>query len=301
MTLLQQIQTEALDTHGDLAALLRRCRILAQRLRLEALKQWVSYELEGYPSDDDLPEYRKIETNLILGLFNGFGGSQIKNAQIPVSDIPETLRELLTHVYFRQGIAEVSQIVSDNEDGIRVPWPVEAVRLVGQGDIYNGFFLMQAYRVVNKSALRGIVDQVQNRILNFVLELESRNPEAGEAIMSTRKIPESEVRNIFNKTIVRGNVQNLAQGNEQVRQIAHQVNAGDFDSLRRALKELGVSSADIRKLHDAVSEDANAGKLAAGPKVKAWLGELALKTGKSAVNAGTAAAITELIKHFFGS
>jgi hypothetical protein len=74
MTLLQQIQTEAVDTHGDLAALLRKCRILAQRLGVDEFKKWVVYELEGYPSQEQPPEYRIIRTPVILGHFSGYGG-----------------------------------------------------------------------------------------------------------------------------------------------------------------------------------------------------------------------------------
>jgi hypothetical protein len=299
MTLLKQIQTDALETHGDLAALLRRCRILAQRLELEELKQWVISELEGYADDESLPAYRKIETNIILGHFNGFGGAQLKNAQIAVSDLPDRLREPLSHVYFREAIAEVAQMLRDNKQGIRAPWPVEAVRLIGQGDMYEGFFLIQAQRVVNSSALRGILDQVQNRILNFVLELDSRDPEAGEAMTKSDSVPAREVRNIFYKTIVRGSVQNLAQGNDTVTQTA--VTAQDFESLSHALTELGISTAEIKKAQAAISEDAAVGNPKPGAKIKAWLGELALKTGKAAVDSTTAAAVAAVIKQYFGT
>jgi hypothetical protein len=301
VTLLQQIQTEALETHGDLAALLRRCRILAQRLNLEELKEWVTSELEGYAQNDTLPAYRKIETNLILAHFNGFAGAQLKNAQIPTTAIPEQLREPLTHVYFHEAIAEIAQMLRDNTDGIRAPWPVEAVRLIGQGDIYQGYFLMQALRVVNNSALRGILDQVQNRILNFALELEAKSPAAGEPIVKPGKGLDSDVRNIFYKTIIRGNVQNLAQGSGSVHQSQYTVSTQDLGSLSRTLAELGILSAEIKKAETAIAEDiAATGKAGPGAKIKAWLGEMALKTGKAAVDSATAAAVTEAVKQFFG-
>jgi len=69
MTLLQQIQTEAVDTHSDLATPLRKCRILAQRLGVPEFKDWVIHELEGYPAEAELPEYRVIHTPLISRTF----------------------------------------------------------------------------------------------------------------------------------------------------------------------------------------------------------------------------------------
>jgi hypothetical protein len=67
MTLLQQEQNEAVDTNTDIAALLRRCRVLAQRLAVVEFKNWVIWELEGDPTFETLPDYRKISTPLILG------------------------------------------------------------------------------------------------------------------------------------------------------------------------------------------------------------------------------------------
>ena len=60
MTLLQQIQNEAVDASGDVAPLLRRCRILAQRLAVDEFKSWVIWELEGYPTDEE-PDLAELE------------------------------------------------------------------------------------------------------------------------------------------------------------------------------------------------------------------------------------------------
>jgi hypothetical protein len=177
---------------------------------------------------------------------------------------------------------------------------LEAVKNVAQGDVYGGFFLMQALQVVNESSIRGLLDHVQNRILSFALELEARNPEAGEAVMNTPKIPEEQVLNVFNTTI-KGDVQNVAQGSHSVSQIAHNVVSGNFSSLHHALIGLGVTGSDINKLRDAVAADESEGALRMGEKVKAWLGDMALKVGKGAITAGATAAVTEAVKQFFGS
>ena len=46
-TLLQQIEEEAVDSKSDVASLLRKCQVLATRLRNDALKDWIRYELNG--------------------------------------------------------------------------------------------------------------------------------------------------------------------------------------------------------------------------------------------------------------
>ena len=49
MTLLREIQNDA-DT--SVAVVLRKCKILAARLRHEPFKVWVENELNGYAKDD---------------------------------------------------------------------------------------------------------------------------------------------------------------------------------------------------------------------------------------------------------
>jgi hypothetical protein len=51
MTLLEQIQNEAVDGTSDLATALRKCLILAARLKNQEFTEWVNHELNGYPED----------------------------------------------------------------------------------------------------------------------------------------------------------------------------------------------------------------------------------------------------------
>jgi hypothetical protein len=242
-----------------------------------------------------------LRTPLILGHFTGYGGARIENAQVPLTEIPPNWRDSLTSIQFREGVTAIAAILDGNNDSMRVPWPVEAARRIGQGNIYDGHFLMQAVQIVNHSSIRGLLDQVRNRVLNFVLELESRDPEAGEAVANSAKVPSDEVRSIFYQTIIRGDVQNLAQGSRDFSQTVSSVSKGNVGSLRNALKQIGLAERDINQGLEAIREDQKAGVSGIGHKVKAWLGNMALKAGTSAVAAASTTAVTEALKHFFGS
>ncbi|MFN4056521.1 MAG: hypothetical protein ACK4GU_16890, partial [Alishewanella aestuarii] len=63
MSLLREIQSAAIDSHTDLASLLRKCKVLAARLGSNDFKAWVDNELSGYKSVDGLPEYRILNVN----------------------------------------------------------------------------------------------------------------------------------------------------------------------------------------------------------------------------------------------
>ena len=60
MTLLQEIQAETSSSGGDLATILRKCKILAARLGSEEFARWITWELDGYPDDQPIPPYRRL-------------------------------------------------------------------------------------------------------------------------------------------------------------------------------------------------------------------------------------------------
>lgn len=58
VSLIHDIQAEAIDATSSVTALLRKCKLLAARLDHAELAQWVGYELGGYPNGAALPPYR---------------------------------------------------------------------------------------------------------------------------------------------------------------------------------------------------------------------------------------------------
>jgi hypothetical protein len=295
---------EVVDSSSDLSNVLRKCRILAQRLNHEGFKQWVAHELEGYPPGSELPDYRVCRHNMVLGHFVGPFGSGIKGAQIPHSAIPDEFRDMLTEVRFFDGVAYLTESIRTTTKGhVQSKWPAEACGLIGQGTIFAHMNLVEAYQVVTTATVAGILDNIRNRILNFVLELETRNPDAGEPVKNKNEIPREQVQHIFNTTI-NGGVGNLAQGSSDFSQQANvQVNKGDIDSLVRELCEIGIAGRDIQELRSAVSEEPAAPKGKFGNKVTAWIGKAICKAGEGAYKVSTSVAadvITQALKKYYG-
>ena len=58
MTLLREIQADAVDTNVDISVLLRKCKVLAARLGNKEFNLWVERELNGYTSRE---VYRNTE------------------------------------------------------------------------------------------------------------------------------------------------------------------------------------------------------------------------------------------------
>ena len=124
MSLLREIQKDAVDSNVKLATLLRKCKVLAARLGNLEFKQWVESELNGYNgnSSEELPNYRIIKVNS-KGHFSGPFGSGLRNADMPLLCVPEEAREVLGHSYFRDPVAALEALVDQSDSGIaQEPW-----------------------------------------------------------------------------------------------------------------------------------------------------------------------------------
>lgn len=258
---------------------MRKCRILASRLKHEELKIWVQRELDGYKGVDIelVPAYRKTKGQC-LGHFAGPFRASMRNAPIPESNIPEDLREFLVDCDIRDGVAGLVQLLnSSNEGNLAFQWPGDAAKLFGD-KIYENFVLIQGWTAIPKSFVTNILSTVRNRVLNFALEIEAQNPDAGEAPVGSLPIPKENVSQIFNNYIY-GDVANVASGSGISQTANMTVIKGNFDSLKTTLKSQGVDEAEILELKKAIKEDPIPKSKTLGPKVASWVGKM---VGKAA-------------------
>ncbi|MEJ6498215.1 hypothetical protein [Pseudoalteromonas lipolytica] len=238
MSLLREIQNAAIDSNSDLASLLRKCKVLAARLGSDEFKIWVDNELSGYKLVDDLPEYRIVHVNS-KGHFSGAFGSGLNNADIPLFCIPEEFRESMSRSNMMEPVASMEALVSKCKGGTaQEPWNPDFVALFGQ-KIYESMNCMQAWKVIPITSVIAALDEIRNRILNFVLEIEAQDPNAGEAAINSTPVAPEKVHQIFN-TYISGTVQNVATGSHSFEQhtTSTESNAEMFSQLLEALKSV---------------------------------------------------------------
>ncbi len=209
MSLLREIQDAAINSHTDLAMLLRKCKVLAARLGNPEFKNWVENELSGYEDVEILPKYRLVKVNS-KGHFSGPFQSGLRNADIPMSCIPKEFHKKLSYAYFTLPVAAMEDLVKKSDGSLQEPWNADIVAFVGQ-DIYESMNCMQAWKVIPSASIVAALDAVRNSILNFVLEIEAESPDAGEAALNSSPIPQEKLHQIFN-TYITGDVQNIATG-----------------------------------------------------------------------------------------
>ena len=222
MTLLQEIQTETSSSGGDLATILRKCKILAARLSSEEFARWITWELDGYPDDQPIPPYRRIA---VQG-YADFMGVGWKAPRQPIfwPVLRKEAYEQLHPFEFRKGIAQASVLI----EGATIPRP-DLVLLL-QGKMFPNMDCVGAWVEIEGNEFAQLLSAVKNRILDFVLQIEAENPDAGEAPPNTHPVPAEKLQPL---------VQNFIFG---VGNIAH--NSHGFSQTANG----SVSVADLQKL-----------------------------------------------------
>jgi hypothetical protein len=276
MTLLREIQDAATGNDVPLTVLLRKCRVLAQRLGNDELRQWTEWELNGYPDERLLPPYRK-ESAEVRGQFAGPFGRELRNAPIPRFNVKEEHRWLFQNMYV-DGVGRYETLIEETDKSLQSPWPAEAVAIYSRS-FYEGFVCIAAWRLVDRGAISGLLNAIRNRVLEFALQIESEAPDAGEAEPGTQRVNPERAQTIFNNVIYGGqNVIAMAAGNVEQRVSVTQ--RPDWAALRARLLEMGLPEQTVADLATAIDDDsimATAGE--AGPATKRWLGEIAVGFG----------------------
>ena len=298
MTLLEQIQNEAVDGKSDLATVLRKCRVLASRLKNQEFTDWVKHELDGY-LEDNIPEYR-ILFGQAQGIFLGTMGSGVKNMPLLAEDvISEKVRNRLFRIKLNVGVAALLAMLgrAQEQGGVyQVSWPPEAFAFYRSSNVAQHLQLGQAWTQVSDNMIVQVLDTIRNKILNFVLEIMEENPAAGEAPIGSPAVPPERTQEIFQNVFhIHGNVTNLAGGSVGSQVNITSVRPGDIGSLRAFLLEAGLPAADITELETAIRREPEIRSVESGRETSNWWSRTLQKI-KSGTFSLALAASEELVK-----
>ncbi|OYW76404.1 MAG: hypothetical protein B7Z37_08720 [Verrucomicrobia bacterium 12-59-8] len=204
----------------------------------------------------------------------------------------------------REGVAALEHLLADNKDGngeFMISWDANASILFGD-KIYQGYQLRSAWTSVSSSFVAGVVSTIRNRVLDFVLEIEAENPNAGEASPDAMPIPSEQVTQIVNNHIY-GNVGNFAAGQKFTQKSTATIAQGDVKSLEQALIDNGIEESDVTEIKSALEEEPKAKGENFGPKVASWIGKMVGKAAEGTWKVGTTVAgvlLTGYLKQYYG-
>lgn len=224
MTLLRQIQDELASSNIDIGAVLRKCKILARRLHSEEFARWVDWELNGYPKDVPVPEYRTVHPQHYASFSNGYQTVQ----QQPVSAliIDKQWRHIFEPFPYREGIEAVKALAYNDGGGTL---DRSDFRFLLKGKVID-LPCARFWSEVSNVELKQILSAVTSRLLDFVMDIEAENPNAGEAPVGEVPVAAERVQQLIQNNFF-ASVGNMAQHSSGFVQSA----ALDVDKLRALL------------------------------------------------------------------
>lgn len=180
MGLLTEIQRDIINPSISTAATLRKAQILAYQLNNPELKNWVDWELNGYPTQEKefetfinkIPSYRKTRARILCNMVGPFGGS-MENAPVLIPHLPDEH----TILWIAQGIPSLERLIEGEGDVVKEHWPDYMIKFLNEVSDNPDWYCVEAWKVVPKSFVVGILETVRDRLLKFTLELKQTYPE----------------------------------------------------------------------------------------------------------------------------
>ena len=280
--IIENIKQELTSQTSSVTNILRKAKILAQLLKLNDFKIWIQNELSGYQDKNDLPNYRVFRaTN--LGTFSGPFQSGVKNMVIPTYNLPESVRDFAEFLKFFDGIGALEGMVDSNSNSLQRKWSQEAIILARDSiQISGGMVLVDAHSPIPKHAISGIIDNVKNKLLDFVIDLE----DAMEAKDSSNSedLSQTEKEQIFHVNIYGGeNI--VTTGNHNTTNIS-KVQNGNMDSLKEYLSKNGVPDNEIAELAKIIVKSPSMEKENLPKNFNNWFGRICSKAASGLLKVG---------------
>lgn len=168
MSIVQELQRDAIGSVVPISELLRKAMVVARKLALKDFSAWVESEMRGYAFGKDVPEYRRIHGD--IKAWNPVYG------MIPVElRLPSDMAEVLTRWPVMQPISEVESLVASMRET-----PGSATHMTfSQGQMEAIYSIMQTnaqfplHFMAQVVPFEGIIQAVRNAVLEWALQLEA--------------------------------------------------------------------------------------------------------------------------------
>ena len=279
---------------GTTNALLK-TKVLMYAIGKKELAAWVNHELNGYPDNMPLPDYRTVPARILADANNGV---RLYTAYpLPISYLNDEDYEDATTASLRLSISQIEQLVVNAGDNhsIQQPIPLDFAYFKYCENVVTDYEITRCYKEIAIHNFTNILTQVRSRLLDFVLELTEYASAVPGANTMIDKLKNVDAASIFESAIF-GDHTVINLGDSSSFNITNNVIKNDIAALRRHLETEGVSNEDLIDLEVAINSD---GPIAPrsknyGTAVGQWFSGMISKAATGTTGIGVAA-ITELL------
>lgn len=189
---------EDLVNDASISKIMLKAQAIAFALDNDDFQQWVYKEQNGYNSAKEVPEYRKVDSGLVVSASLSFG-RMANNYPLPIDIIADkSVRDYLKVVELMQPIAIIENFSSDSDTSslyFEVPgflWK-DIETCLDEGNV------LSAKQIVPVASFRSVVETLKSHLLHFFLELSKQIDIDFNVLTSKEKIT-----GIMNQTFYAG-------------------------------------------------------------------------------------------------
>lgn len=157
-----ELQRDALNRDVPVSDLLRKALVVTRKLGLPDFGEWIELELNGYPEDSNIPQYREISGQ--MKAWNPFHGWQTATLNDPELD------ELVSIRKNNQPISEIENVINNKQPGSTLQMPLHPAHQKIMGDAFE--VQTDFAVIISEASLASILDTVRTTLLNWSLQLE---------------------------------------------------------------------------------------------------------------------------------
>lgn len=159
-----ELQRDCLDTKVSVSTILRKAKVIASKLELRELSDWIDSELNGYTcSMEDLPPHRK-----------GIGAPRFRNPYhgwCPIMTDDGWFGTVIRTVFFPQPVSELESLTEDRDTDTLVMQYSPSIQRALQEQLPAP---MECALHFSKAQVASALDFTRNKTLEWALELEQK-------------------------------------------------------------------------------------------------------------------------------
>lgn len=239
-----ELQREAMSTHVDNVALLRKAFFVARKLNVKEFEEWISLELKGYKKNASIPEYREV-----------FGITQWLNPYrggwYPVIIQNEEVAKIATIQKLGHQLSEIQSLVTGNHTSLSIvlPQAIQKILSTTTGEVTEYRLIIPTYQ------LEKIQDSVRTIIFDWALKLEEDGIMGNDLSFSEQEKKEAikhnySINNFYGNATEIQIQQNVSNSTQTISTPIDTAKISEFISkLKENLTEIGLSTSQQNSIN----------------------------------------------------
>jgi hypothetical protein len=193
---------EDLTKNVSITQIFNKVQVLAHHLKNDEFSQWVKNERDGYDDTAAIPTYRRVMLPICIVAHNIH--QRVTNLELPFGFLnDEEWEEQIRTYNCCDRLSMIERFASNQNENKHAHITLSdfVINYIRQHYIQKYTVLETAYLMVQSEFFVGIIDAVNSKLLEFMLQM---NDQIGETIDFDVMTKKKEIDRIFNQTINAG-------------------------------------------------------------------------------------------------